>query len=192
MHSLSIRIERSMRRLIVASVIALGACASSGRSGGAPSGVQTVRVVDGGGQVTALSTTVVQRSGIANVPHSVDDVWRALPRVYEAVGIPISQVNAGTRTIGNPGLTARRQLGGVPIPRYFDCGRTQDRPSAETYELQISVLSQVKGNAADATVTTTVHATARPLNFATGAVRCSSTGALETRISRALAEQMQE
>jgi hypothetical protein len=127
-----------MRTVAVLSILALSACASSSGSTATPGGTQTVRVRDAGGGSTQITPTVVHRASSAAVTAPVDDVWRVLPAAYEAVGNPLGHVNTQERTIGNPGFQARRMLGRTPLSRYFDCGRTQDRPSAETYELHIS------------------------------------------------------
>jgi hypothetical protein len=181
-----------MRTVTLLSILALSACASSSGTTGTPGGTQTVRVRDAGGGATQITTTVVHRASTATVAAPVDDVWRVLPAVYEAAGIPLGQVNTQARTIGNPGFQARRVLGRTSLSRYFDCGRTQDRPSAETYELHISATTQLQPGAdGTTTVRTTLQTTARPVNFATGVVQCTSTGSLEARLVELIRERTQ-
>jgi hypothetical protein len=169
-----------VRTLAALSLLALAACAASQ---GPPARVETVRVVDGTGGVTQLSVTHINRASAVTLDLSADQLWRALPAVYDKLAIPVTQLNQTNRVIGNPAFKARRQLGGTSLTRYFDCGRTQDRPSAETYEISIAALTSVQPKEnGTATVQTTLQATARPVTFSGGSVQCSSTGGMESRI----------
>jgi hypothetical protein len=77
-----------------------------------------------------------------------------------------------------------RVLGKIPLTRIIDTGSTQGFPSAESYDVQISVLTQAKsGEGGLATLTTTVQAVGRPMAFSGEYVRCSSKGVLETMIA---------
>jgi hypothetical protein len=178
-----------MRGIVILSLLALSACATTSN---APARTETVRVVDGAGGVHQLAVTTHNRSHAATLDHSLDQVWRALPAVYDKLAIPVTQISTTNRVVGNTGFSVRRQLGGVPLTRYFDCGRTQDRPSAETYEIQLSALTTVQPKDSGSTVQTTIQATARPVNFAGSPVNCSSTGALETRIVELLKAQAKQ
>lgn len=179
-----------MRSLVMLSLIAFSACASSGT--GASARPETVRIVGGTGGVTQLSTVAEDRPNITRFHAPPDHVWRALPGIYEAIAIPVGQSDAATHTIGNPSFRMRRQLGNVPLSRYFDCGRTQGGPSADSYELHLSVLTQVQqGEGAGSIVSTSIQAMAKPVSFAGDFVRCSSKGALEARIVELLKARVQ-
>jgi hypothetical protein len=184
-----------MRALVFLSFAALAACASPGGGTGTPSPVvETVRVTGGAGP----GTIAMGMSGSSTSPKAatlrfaVDDVWRVLPAVYDSLAIPLSTVDAASRTIGNSGFSGRRRLGKTPMIRFFDCGSTQGGPSAETYDLHISVLSQVRpGESGAATLTTTIEVMGRPVAFSGEYVRCSSMGVLESRIADGVKAQLQ-
>ncbi len=145
--------------------------------------VQTVRVVDGTGGRIELTTTAGSPALEATVPRQADDVWDALPAIYEALGIPLTDRDRPNRTIGNAGLRARRQLGGVRLSQYLDCGRAQEGPSADTYEVQLAVQTRVEpADGGSSVIRTRVQANARSLTFSSSPVQCASTGRLEERI----------
>ena len=110
----------------------------------------------------------------------VDRVWRELIAVYEALGIPTTTVDPRTYTIGNTQLKVRRRLGTVPLTKYIDCGYTQGTPSAETYEVLLSINSQIQSVGPNTNrVTTTFSSMARPVSMSAEYRTCTSTGQLE-------------
>lgn len=177
-----------MRTTILPFVILLAACATSPNQPAGSAREQTVRVVGASG-ATQISTTVTARPSVATLDMPLDQVWRALSGAYASVGIEIALTDPARGVLGNPGFRARRRLGDAPISRYLDCGRAQGAPSADTYEVHFSVLSEVQQESPDHTiVTTNVDATAKPVNYPGESVRCSSKGELETRILQAVRE----
>jgi hypothetical protein len=176
-----------MRTILLFAAAGLSACASSGLAPAPTRPVETVRVAGAGTgaiNVRAAETEVARPKTLAM---NVDRVWSALPAVYESLGIPVAELNQGSRTIGNPGLRVRGRLGDTRLSRYLDCGAAQGGPNAETYNVTLSVLTsvQAQGEAATA-VLTDVQASARPVSLAGEPVRCSTKGALENRIADAL------
>jgi hypothetical protein len=120
---------------------------------------------------------------------SAEDVWRVLHAVFETVGIPVTERNSTNRVIGNPGHKVRRQMAGVRLGQYVDCGRMQGVPSADTYELTLSVLTRVvpaEGR------TSTLQAIGQPVNFASSSVNCSTTRRLEARIVELVKQKVAE
>ncbi|CAN5715654.1 hypothetical protein BH23GEM6_BH23GEM6_24530 [soil metagenome] len=178
-----------MRTLAFLSVLALAGCASTG---GEATPTQTVRIVDAGGGATQLPTSRTIVAQTARVPFSPESVWRVLPQVYESLALPVTQRDASSQTLGNQGLRLRRQLGGERLSRYLDCGRTQGVPSADTYDVFLTVNTRVQpGEAGTATLQTHVHASARSVSFSTGVVECSSTRALEEKIVERVTAKLQ-
>lgn len=174
-----------MTRPALAALLLAGCAAPAAVS--TPGQPHTVRVVGPTGGLTTLATSPGEEFGRRRVARAAERVWSALPAVYAGLAIPVAQRDDGARLLGNPGLRLRRQLGGVPLTRYLDCGRAQGGPSAETYEVTLAVATRVEADGEGASVVSTgVQATARPVNFAGGEVRCASTGALEARIAGAL------
>ncbi len=181
-----------MRRVVTLCVIVLWGCSSSQTVTGGPATQETIRVERPGG-ATEVRAVTMPTAGVSTVQAPLDQVWRLLPSAYSALGIPIAQLDSASHTVGNPGIRVRRHLGNTPLSRYLDCGRAQGGPSADTYEVHLSVLTQARPDTAGGTmVATTVQAMARPVTFSGGYTRCSTTGALEQRIVSLLEESLRE
>ena len=186
-----------MRSLLTLSILALSACASSQGATERPTTVDNARVIGLSG-TTTLSTVLPESPEVANVQAPPDSVWRVLPAVFQTLGIPVTTVDATNRMIGNSSHKVRRKLGPVALSKYLDCGTTQSAPSADTYEVQLSVMSRVSPSAGpNATpgttaVMTSVEALAKPVSFAGDNVRCASTGALEARLAQLIAIELKQ
>ncbi|MFM8780822.1 MAG: hypothetical protein ACKOFO_05025, partial [Gemmatimonadota bacterium] len=113
-----------------------------------------------------------------------DQAWTALNAVYQELAIPLSVNDAATKTLGNTGWRVRRSIGRVPAQRYLDCGSSGTIQNAETYQLTLSIVSNVKPNPRGGSiVTTALSGTGRnPITSSSADVRCVSTGDLELRI----------
>lgn len=162
--------------------IALAACASSGASpSGAPT-METVRVASGNSMMTTTMHPTVNANG-ATIAFPLDQAWAALRFVYDSLGIPVATLDPASHTIGNPEMKLRRRLGDVGLSQYINCGNTQGAPSAETYEIRMSVLTQAQPAASGSTtVTTMVEARGKPITMSGEYTLCTSTGTLERRI----------
>jgi hypothetical protein len=179
-----------MRRVAVlwpiAAAIASG-CASSGTGSTAGTSIETTRVATPVGTTTLTSVSSLQ-PGFVTLRYPMDVVWRALPIAYDSIGIPIGKMDTLTRVVGNEGFKLRRKLGGVSLTRYLDCGQAQGFRSAETYEINLAVITQLQpADAGFTTAATTVQASAKPVNFAGEYAPCSSSGELEKRVGEVLA-----
>jgi hypothetical protein len=173
-----------MRGIVAIALVGLSACASSGSSAGSGGAEQSVHIAGmNNSRGLRVTTGAAEGPRIDVVPHSIERIWGTLPAVYDSLQIPVTDRNEEEHRIGNQSLRARGRLGGVLLSRYFNCGNSQGGPNAETYQLQISVLTFAKAQAPGATaLATTLQATARPVTLSGEAVQCSSTGALESRI----------
>ncbi|HEX6308603.1 MAG TPA: hypothetical protein VFZ69_10475 [Longimicrobiales bacterium] len=173
--------------MLLGSIVIATACASGSAPSAARTGGGTVRVVGGGEGGPQITTTAVGDARVGTVTRPRDQVWAALPDVYRSLGIEVAQRDSRTGVIGNAGFKARRRLGSVPISRYLDCGTAQGGRSADTYEVHLSVLTEVRpATPGNTTVSTMIEATARPVSFAGDPVRCVTNGELENRIFVAL------
>ncbi len=173
--------------LLLAVVIA--GCASS--PGSAISARdQTVRVSDGG------STLRVQPNdpmAIATVPYTVDAVWNVMASVFDSLGIAVGTLDPDKHVIGNTELKVHGKLGPVSLSKYIDCGQTQGFASAETYDVHMSVLTQVTpGKSNTATIATLVEASARPAQFKGDYTRCETKGEIEARIPKIVTARLQK
>jgi hypothetical protein len=178
-----------MRTAALLSIVVVAGCASSATTPAASVEEQTVRV-SGSTSTTQIHTTATTRPQSTNLDMSLEAVWRVLPAAYASVGIDVAHTDRAARVIGNPGFRARRRLADTPISRFLDCGNAQGGPSADSYEIHFSVLTDLQAESPERTIVTTlVEAVARPINFSGEPVRCLSKGELETRIARAAAGQ---
>ncbi len=177
------------------SIAGLAGCASSG-AGSAdqappPPVRETVRISTTGASgasglagMSDMTVTSGPNVGIVTVAAPFDKVWKELIEVYKALGIEASTVDMAGRTIGNPSFKARRRLGNVPMTKYIDCGTTQGTQSAETYELLLTIHSQLHSPTPNnTTVTTTFSSMGRPVNISSEYRTCTSTNALEQAIA---------
>lgn len=173
-----------MKTFIPAACLCLAACASgnTAASSGATTEQPPVRVLGFGGNIN-LTTSTTDQVRVGTIPRDPAQVWADLPEAYRSLGIEVSEINTNNRIFGNPELRVRRRLGTVALAKYLDCGRSQDGPNADTYEVVMTVLTQLKNNDKGGTdVITAVGATARPINYVTNEVTCTTTGALEERL----------
>ena len=170
------------------SLLALCACASTGSAPeDSPARRQTMRV---GGRAGA---TIVAEAvpNVTKVPYTVEEVWRVLPAVYEALEIPTALLDSKAHVISNQGSKLRQRLGKVPLSRFIECGTTQIGPNAETYDVQLSVVTRVDPDSPTGSkIATTVEAAAKPVAFSQEYSRCSSKGELETRIAEMVSQQL--
>lgn len=115
-----------------------------------------------------------------------DQVYKALVAVYKDLQVPLSDANPSTRILGNQSLKIRRRLGGVPMQTYLDCGGQPGQPNAETFDLDLNLLSFVTpGTDGGSTMTTRLSGLGSDPNHGSGnQMRCSSTGELESRIEK--------
>ena len=174
----------AVRPLLLLALVALSGCASSKTAQPQTAPIETVRVGGGGSATLSVTTVSSVSANVGTVPFSVDRVWSVLPAVYDSLRIPRSEFDAAAHVLGNTGLKLRRRLGAVTLSRLLDCGSTQGGPSADTYEVFLSILTKVQPGpeAGTAILATTVDAQARPVSFAGEYVRCGSKGELELRV----------
>ena len=178
-----------MRTLHLLALASLSACASSTVHTGARE-AETVRIA--GSQGGQLRVTSNAQASVTRIAFPMGKVWHALPAAFENLGIPITAVDTGTHTISNGGLKFRRVLGSAPLGRYIDCGSTQVGESADSYDVYLTVVSQVEEDPATglAVLHTIFESMARPIVFSREYSRCSSRGELERRLATAVTDQL--
>jgi hypothetical protein len=180
-----------MRGIALLSLVALAACASGSSTTAARP--ETVRVVGGGG----LGSGAVNIRGasssasVSRVAFPLDAAWRALPSVYDSLRIPPTTLDPKTHHFGNEGMKIRQRLGSVQLSKYIDCGQAQIGPSADSYDVFLSVTTTLQAaNAGETEVSTLVEASARPLAFGQEYTRCTSRGTLENAVAAILAAKL--
>lgn len=185
--------ETSMRTLsLVALTIAAAGCASTAPAGSsapardtAPTPtVNTTRVVTGTGSTLQMNTMNIDLDVKLFVTGTPDEAWAVLPGVYSELLIPVSVSDPRTKTIGNTGWKTRRVIGRVPAQRYLECGSSGTLENAETYSLNLSIVTSVLPNPnGGAVISTAISGSAKnPITSSSAEVRCSSKSELELRI----------
>ncbi|MDQ2666500.1 MAG: hypothetical protein M3Z05_10870 [Gemmatimonadota bacterium] len=177
-----------MRALVVLLLITMAGCASAPSASATPDS-ETMRVSGAGN----LRMAALDQTTNVKVDFPVDKVWHALPAAFESLGIPITSVDDATHTIANGGLKLRRELGKVSLSRYIDCGTTQIGENADSYDVYLTITSQVQEEPTSglSVLRTTFEAMARPIAFSRDYARCSSKGELEKRLATAVKSQLQ-
>lgn len=179
-----------MRAIVLLPFAAVIGCASAGTTSSGP-GTQTVRVVSPTSTASfAIPPTDPTRTH--ELPYALEQVWRALPGAFDALGIPIGVMDPANRLAGNTGLKVRRQLKNVPLSRYIDCGgSTQLGPNADSYDVNLSVVAAVRSvSPTVSSVSITFEAVGRPATFAQEYSQCTSRGVLETRLMDAILSRL--
>ncbi len=180
-----------MRRPLAATLTALLALGCASQPGSGPvvdpmptPTVNTGRVVTSSGSTVQFNTMNITKEVALTVSGSVDEAWAVLPVVYRELAIPLTMNEPKSKTIGNTGWKMRRSIGKVPVYRYVDCGSSGTMQNAETYELTLSIVTQVKADAAGGSqLLTLITGTGRnPITSSSAEVNCVSTSQLELRI----------
>ena len=177
---------------LIALTVAVAGCASTAPAGSSapvrdnsptPTPSST-RVVTGSGSTLQMNTMNLDLDVKLFVTGTPDEAWAVLPGVFSELLIPVSVNDTRTRTIGNTGWKTRRSIGRVPAQRYLDCGSSGSMENAETYSLNLSIVTSVLPNPnGGAVVSTAIGGTAKnPITSSSAEVRCASKGDLELRI----------
>ena len=117
------------------------------------------------------------------IPSAPDKVWSVLAAVYDSLSIPVATVDPARRLLGNTGFRVHQKLGKTSLAKLIDCGKTQGFPSADSYDVYLTVTSQVQPAAEGAsTLSTLLEAAGRPMAYSGEYSKCTTTGALEAAI----------
>ena len=111
-----------------------------------------------------------------------DAVWQALLAAYGDMKVPVTELATEQRRAGNPAFRTRRQLGGVRLSRYLNCGERLGDQNADSYEVTLRLQTQAVADGSGTTLHTLVDGTAKPVGVSGAAVNCSTTGELERRV----------
>jgi hypothetical protein len=173
--------------------VAVTACASSANPPPRPAGSDGTISVSAPTGRGAISTNTAPIPGVVTIAAPIGKIWLALPAVYDSLAIPRTTFDPPSHTIGNVGMQLRRQLGNVRLSRYLDCGSPQSRPSADFYDVNLSVVTQLQAEqSGDTRLTTTVDAMAKPVAFGGEYVRCASTGGIEAKLRSLLDAELKK
>ena len=171
----------SARALCIIGLVAIAGCAS----GTSIATEQSHNITTGGGGFLQVTGSDAPKMSVLKLP--LASVWRVLPSIYDSIGVEISELDHTNHIIGNTGLKVRKKLGNRSLSELMDCGNAQGYPSADTYDIQLSIRTQVEARAdGGTTMGTIVQAVGRPVAFSGEYVKCLSKGTLEVTIQDAL------
>ncbi|HEX2093707.1 MAG TPA: hypothetical protein VHG28_14995 [Longimicrobiaceae bacterium] len=183
-----------MRRPIVLALLALAAaCSANPDPALTPAGSRERPIAvntDAPGVVGyyGSATADPERVKTTAVNAAPDQVWQALPAVYQELGIPLTANDPTIRTLGNRNfVVARGKLAGKPMSTYVNCGFAEMGGfAANEYRVNLSVVSLVRpGPQGGSEVQTLVEATAADHRAPQGRAPrpCTSSGELERQIA---------
>ncbi len=182
---------RAVSCALIAALLGTGltGCVTSGSAGSAPADtpIRTVAFTDGGQIMTTVPSG--DRATFAATP---ERMLRAVEGAYRDIGVEPTTVNVETRQVGNSAFVRRRQLGSVPLSRYFDCGNTFIGLRADDDRLTITMLSTITdAGGGKAEVRTVASAVAKPMDGTqTLPADCASSGRLEQLLRTAITKQL--
>lgn len=120
------------------------------------------------------------------VSASADSSFVLLRAIYKRLGVDVMAVNPATGEIGNRQFNRTSKLGGVFLHEYVNCGQSLTGPTADTYRIQLSLMSYVSADPSGSVVRSQLTARAYDTGAGQGSTACGSTGVLEQKIKRAL------
>lgn len=185
-----------MRRLAATAALVLAAACATGTAGGGSStpegdaivvqSTQSIIQTGGANNITVgTGMTNIVQAATQRINLTADKVFGALASAYESLGIPVTTMVSKDRMLGNLELKARARIGSLPMRRLLDCGQQLGEPNSDSYQITMSVSSEVKDNGdGSSTLATVVQATGRPVQFSGADVRCTTMGELEKRIAQ--------
>lgn len=115
-----------------------------------------------------------------------DSAFVLLRSIYKKFGVDVMAVNPTTGEIGNRQFNRTSKLGGVFLHEYVNCGQSLTGPTADTYRIQLTLMSYVTPSSSGAIVKSQLTARAYDTGAGQGSTQCESTGVLEERIKREL------
>src|SRR6059036_2233976 len=110
--------------------------------GAATSSLPTQRpvIADAGPEYRRAVDTLGQAEA---VPGTLDQVWQALPAVYQELGLRANEVDPAGRRVGMRGQRLMRDAGRTRLSVYLDCGNGLTGAHADEYRVTLTAISTV-------------------------------------------------
>lgn len=187
-------VQRAPGALVAAAAasLALAACsqATTANSSHTETAVSVIAPTPSGHQTQTLryETDIDAATVQLDVPPGA--AWHRVSQVYGALKIPVTVLDSARGIVGARGARVRDRMANERLSTWFSCGITSmGSPRADSYTLFVTALTQIQPAATGSTARTIVSATAEANDSPSGAVQCSSTGALEDRLGHAFTAQ---
>jgi hypothetical protein len=180
-----------MRRLRLLALAAVAGCASApgGEASSLESPPQPPPMIEATGDGYKFRLARDDGLAVATILGSRADVFRALLRAYEELGIEIGGADPARGMVQAEKIAVSRQYAGERMSALFHCGQTLTGDRADTWRLQIEIASQVQADGdSSSRLTTRMSAIARTMDgTSTNPVPCTTRGKLEQKIAAATA-----
>jgi hypothetical protein len=175
------------RRLfaLLPSVLLATACAPSATP--ATPAPDRILAVDANGTVIRRSTA--DENVRATIAAPIDKVWPALVLAYADMGIDPSVADRAAGKYGNGNFTAPRRINGRPLAEFYSCGSGLTGPYIENGRLTANVVTTLQPSSDGASTVASTYASGtlrRNDGTSTDPIVCSSTGALEESLRKAI------
>ncbi len=123
---------------------------------------------------------------------SRDSVFVILRKIYSALGVEVKAQSPETGELGNRQFIRTSRLGGTFLHEYLNCGQSLTGPTADTYRIQLTLMSYVTVSPSGSVVKSQLSARAYDTGAGQGSTACESTGVLEQKIRNALLTALPE
>lgn len=176
----------------IVAALALGACSQATNSTlGATHTESTVMVTSAPSPSSPQTSSTFRYNtdnGTAETSLDVplDNAWARITRAYDVLKIPITDNDAARHLVGARRALVRDRLAGERMSRWFSCGETaMGTPRADSYAVYVTALTQLVPAAGGSgyVARTVVSAFANAVDASSNSVQCTSTGALEQKLS---------
>ena len=181
-------VDHATTRLVATLLGAASATACASGGSGPRSADHTGRETIAGGRAMVTLEPTISPSRALAVPLPATRVWSLLPAAYEAVGLPLTQLETQRLRLGSGPVRLQGRLGRTRLSDLIDCGTTAGgMRNADTHAVTFQAVTVVEPAIDDSTrssIVTTVVASGRPASVSSsGSVNCPSTGRLERRLA---------
>ncbi|MEO7251293.1 MAG: hypothetical protein ABIW30_01655, partial [Arenimonas sp.] len=123
---------------------------------------------------------------------SRDSVFVILRKIYSALGVEVKAESSETGELGNRQFIRTSRLGGTFLHEYINCGQSLTGPTADSYRIQLTLMSYVTVAPAGSVVKSQLSARAYDTGAGQGSTTCESTGVVEHKIKNALLAALPE
>ena len=187
---------RRTARFACTAAAVLAGCASSGSNdvpvqAGQGARVDRTRTLEGadGTQVDyTVNTANFVSSNLVAAP--LDSVWAVLPDAWKSLGIAIDGRSDRDHRLQSGTMRIRRQLGGVSLSRYIECGRSTQGPNADVYFIVMKLETVASGKDGQVLIQSGLTVSGEPTGNGGAVVRCSTLGELERRVAERVATRL--
>lgn len=184
------------RAAVAALLFAVGGCAKRAPDAG-PTPVEEPptetrrEVIRGGASLAGIVEyhPTANRARVIDFRASAPALWPRVIAAYQAVGLPLGEIDTQAWTLGTSSVRVVGQIAGTPASEYLDCGSgALGVQAANTYVITFRATTELRpapaGNEPYTTVRTLVAGVAKANTTQGDPVTCVSTGRLETRLVR--------